>query len=132
MSTKPDHRLGGSHDPCPRTAAGSGVPGSDKPSDPKSLVAATAVTLGCVPSASPANPDHQTTGPDVGPPPVRVISKNALLKRVPLSFPTIWKMMQQNRFPRARVIAGKSVWIESEINDFLATLPLRRYKGDNR
>jgi hypothetical protein len=38
--------------------------------------------------------------------------------------------MQLGRFPRARIIGGKSAWIESEISDFIATLPLRRYKND--
>jgi predicted DNA-binding transcriptional regulator AlpA len=39
-------------------------------------------------------------------------------------------MMQQGRFPRARVIGGKSVWIESEVDDFITALPLRQYKDD--
>jgi len=60
--------------------------------------------------------------------PVSLIFKPELLKRVPLSFPTIWKMMREKRFPPARIIGGKSAWIESEINDFLAGLPLRHYK----
>ena len=90
----------------------------------------TAVTPGCGRSPPPASPDEQTIG--VGPPPIRLICKSELLKRVPLSFPTIWKMMQQNRFPRARVMGGKSVWIEGEVDDFLAALPLRHYKNDRR
>jgi predicted DNA-binding transcriptional regulator AlpA len=76
--------------------------------------------------------NDQTIGPDVGPLPIRLICKSELLKRVPLCFPTIWKMMQQNQFPRARVLGGKSVWIEGEVDDFLAALPLRRYKNDRR
>jgi prophage regulatory protein len=92
----------------------------------------TAVAPDCGPSPLSESPDPHTIGADVGPPPIRLISKSDLLKRVPLSFPTIWKMMQQGRFPRARVIGGKSVWIESEVNDFLAALPLRQYKDDGR
>jgi predicted DNA-binding transcriptional regulator AlpA len=63
-------------------------------------------------------------------PPVRLIFKRELLKRIPLSFPTIWKMMRENRFPRARIIGGKSAWFESEIDHFLASLPVRPYKDD--
>jgi prophage regulatory protein len=66
------------------------------------------------------------------PPPVRLISKKELLRRVGLSFPTVWKMMKAGQFPRARVIGGKTAWIESEVDDFLAALPLRHYKGDQR
>jgi predicted DNA-binding transcriptional regulator AlpA len=36
--------------------------------------------------------------------------------------------MRQDKFPRARVIGGKSFWFEHEIDAFLDTLPLRRYK----
>ncbi len=60
---------------------------------------------------------------------LRLIFKPEVLHRVGLSFPTIWKMMRQGRFPPARIIGDKSAWIESEINDFLAGLPLRRYKS---
>ena len=60
--------------------------------------------------------------------PSRLISKRELLQRVPLSFPTIWKLMRQDKFPRARVIGGKSFWFEQGIDTFLGTLPLRRYK----
>ncbi len=66
----------------------------------------------------------------IGSPPARLIFKPEVLHRVGLSFPTIWKLMQLGRFPRARIIGGKSAWIESEIGDFIATLPLRRYKND--
>jgi predicted DNA-binding transcriptional regulator AlpA len=66
----------------------------------------------------------------VGSPPARLIFKPEVLHRVGLSFPTIWKLMQLGSFPRARIIGGKSAWIESEISDFIATLPLRRYKND--
>jgi predicted DNA-binding transcriptional regulator AlpA len=62
----------------------------------------------------------------VGSPPARLIFKPEVLHRVGLSFPTIWKLMQLGRFPRARIIGGKSAWIESEISDFIATLPLLR------
>src|SRR4051812_34247792 len=57
--------------------------------------------------------------------PVSLIFKRELLKRVPLSFPTIWKMMREGRFPRARIIGGKSAWLESEIDQFLTDLPVR-------
>jgi hypothetical protein len=57
------------------------------PSDARS--AGTAVTRGCGRRPPTADPDDQTIGPDVGQPPIRLICKSELLKRVPLSFPTI-------------------------------------------
>ena len=86
---------------------------------------ATGVAAGC--ERSPPHNESDDTRV-VGP--VRLIFKPEVLHRVGLSFPTIWKMMRLGRFPPARIIGGKSAWIESEINDFLAGLPLRRYKSD--
>jgi predicted DNA-binding transcriptional regulator AlpA len=34
-------------------------------------------------------------------------------------------MMREGRFPRARIIGGKSAWLESEIDQFLTDLPVR-------
>jgi predicted DNA-binding transcriptional regulator AlpA len=36
--------------------------------------------------------------------------------------------MRQGRFPAARVIGGKTFWIETEIDVYIDTLPFRRYK----
>jgi predicted DNA-binding transcriptional regulator AlpA len=60
----------------------------------------------------------------------RLIPKKELLQLVQLSFPTVWKMMIAGQFPRARQIGGKTVWLKSEIDQYLAALPLRPYKGD--
>jgi hypothetical protein len=42
--------------------------------------------------------------------------------------------MRQGRFPRARVAGGgnnsKSVWLSTEIDDWLRRLPVRPLKGD--
>jgi predicted DNA-binding transcriptional regulator AlpA len=81
-------------------------------------------------SSSPDDADDLLTRRAIAPPPVRLIFKRELLQRIGLSFPTIWKMMKQGRFPRARIIGGKSAWIESEVDDFIAALPLRQYKDD--
>jgi len=65
------------------------------------------------------------------PPPVRLLSARQVLDRVPLSYPTIWKMMREGKFPRARKISNRSFWIESEIDAYINGLLLRRLKGDD-
>jgi predicted DNA-binding transcriptional regulator AlpA len=60
----------------------------------------------------------------------RLIYKPELLDRVGLSYTTIWTMMREGRFPRSRVIGGKSAWVEREVAEHLASLPVRRLKGD--
>ena len=61
---------------------------------------------------------------------IRLLSKPQILDRTGLSFPTIWSMMRSGIFPRARVLGGKSVWLEDEVNAFIHSLPVRPYKGD--
>ena len=60
----------------------------------------------------------------------RLIFRREVLRRVGLSYPTIWKMMREGRFPRSRVCGGKSAWLEEEIDTWIEGLPLRRLKGD--
>ena len=60
----------------------------------------------------------------------RLIYKPELLDRVGLSYTTIWTMMREGRFPRSRVIGGKSAWVEREVEQHLTSLPVRRLKGD--
>jgi predicted DNA-binding transcriptional regulator AlpA len=60
-------------------------------------------------------------------PPTKLIFKRQLLERVPLSFTTIWRLTREGKFPRARQIGQRSVWVESEVEAFLQALPLREY-----
>ena len=60
---------------------------------------------------------------------LRLLSKPEVLDKVGVTFPTIWKMMRGGTFPRARVVGGKSAWLESEIDAWIAALPERRYKA---
>jgi predicted DNA-binding transcriptional regulator AlpA len=60
----------------------------------------------------------------------RLLSKREVLAIVGVSYPTIWSMMRANTFPRSRVVGGKSMWLSSEIEAWLAALPVRQLKGD--
>ena len=46
------------------------------------------------------------------------------------SYPTIWSRMRAGTFPRSRVVGGKSMWLLREIEEWMASLPVRRLKGD--
>jgi prophage regulatory protein len=63
-------------------------------------------------------------------PGARLLDRKELLAKVNLTYPTIWKMMREGTFPHSRAIGGKVVWIESEVDDWIARLPLRRLKGE--
>jgi predicted DNA-binding transcriptional regulator AlpA len=64
-----------------------------------------------------------------GPP--RLLSKSDILAITNVSFPTVWAWMRAGTFPRSRVVGGKSMWLSSEIEDWLAALPVRPLKGDD-
>jgi predicted DNA-binding transcriptional regulator AlpA len=63
-------------------------------------------------------------------PPVRLLDKKAILQITNVSFPTVWSWMRMGRFPRSRVVGGKSMWLSSEVDTWLTDLPLRPLKGD--
>jgi len=62
---------------------------------------------------------------------IRLISKPEMLDRIGLSFPTVWKLMTEGKFPRSVVVGAKTAWVESEIEAWIAALPRRRLKGDD-
>jgi predicted DNA-binding transcriptional regulator AlpA len=55
----------------------------------------------------------------------RFIDKRALLLKVPLSYPSIWKRMKRGEFPAPRYDGSKNFWAEDEIDAYLASLPKR-------
>jgi predicted DNA-binding transcriptional regulator AlpA len=63
-----------------------------------------------------------------GPP--RLLSKADILAIANVTFPTIWAWMRAGKFPRSRIVGGKSMWLSTEIEQWLAGLPLRPLKGD--
>lgn len=63
-----------------------------------------------------------------GPP--RLLSKAEVCAIANVSFPTIWSWMRAGTFPRSRVVGGKSAWLSTEVENWLANLPRRALKGD--
>jgi predicted DNA-binding transcriptional regulator AlpA len=64
------------------------------------------------------------------PPAVRLLDKPEICAVANLTYPTIWKMMRAGTFPRGRIVGGKSMWLSTEIDAWLAGLPVRALKGD--
>jgi len=62
--------------------------------------------------------------------PSKLLFKPEVLDRVGRTFPTLWRMMREGKFPRARDVGGQPAWLESEIEDWITALPVRPYKGD--
>jgi prophage regulatory protein len=62
--------------------------------------------------------------------PVRLISREEVVARVGLTYPTIWKWMRAGKFPRSRQNGGRSSWVESEVDLYIVTRPVKPLKGD--
>ena len=70
--------------------------------------------------------------------PTRLLFKREVLKRVGVTYPTVWKWMMAGKFPRSRLLGepgsktAKVAWYEHEIEAWLLGLPLQALKGDGQ
>jgi len=81
----------------------------------------------------PFRPDERNAQAARAPPvrlDARLLSKREVLAIVGVSYPTLWSMMRANTFPRSRKVGSKSMWVSTEIEAWMATLPRCRLKGD--
>ena len=63
--------------------------------------------------------------------PARFIFKPEVLDRVGVSYVSIWQWMRQGKFPRTREVGpGRVAWLESEIDEWFASRPVRRLKNE--
>jgi predicted DNA-binding transcriptional regulator AlpA len=66
---------------------------------------------------------------EVGRKPIRMLSKMEICDRANLTFPTIWEMIRDGKFPAGREVRGRTLWLESEFEDWCNNLPVRKYKA---
>jgi predicted DNA-binding transcriptional regulator AlpA len=64
------------------------------------------------------------------PPDTRLLSKPEVLAIANVTYPTLWAWMRNGTFPRSRVCGGRSMWLSTEVDAWIAGLPIRRLKGD--
>jgi predicted DNA-binding transcriptional regulator AlpA len=63
-------------------------------------------------------------------PSVRLLDKPTVMAVANVSFVTLWMWMRDGKFPRSRIVGGRSMWRSNEIDAWLNDLPLRPLKGD--
>ena len=56
------------------------------------------------------------------------LSKREVLKLIPICPTTLWSWVRKSAFPAPRVIGSKTVWLASEVREWMKTRPLRNYK----
>jgi predicted DNA-binding transcriptional regulator AlpA len=98
----------------------------------QSAAAALKAQTSMSPALREANDSHRVAAGLVPPPAVCLLSKAEVCAVANRSFPTIWKMMRAGTFPRARVSGAKSFWLSTEVENWIAALPIRPLKGDKR
>jgi len=63
------------------------------------------------------------------PPSLVLLSKAQVLRKVPITAPTLWAWVRAGKFPRPRAISpNKTCWIEAEVDAWIRARPLRTYK----
>jgi predicted DNA-binding transcriptional regulator AlpA len=68
--------------------------------------------------------------PPIPTPPLCFIDKAETLRRVSLTYVTVWKLMRDNKFPRSRNLGGKSAWLEHEVEAWIKSRPLVPIKDE--
>jgi predicted DNA-binding transcriptional regulator AlpA len=61
---------------------------------------------------------------------VRLLDKGEVTAIANVTFTTIWSWMRDGKFPRGRIVCGKTQWLSTDIDAWLAALPVRPLKGD--
>jgi predicted DNA-binding transcriptional regulator AlpA len=67
---------------------------------------------------------------EMPPPAVRLMSKHEVCAIVGVSYPSLWTWMRNGSFPRSVIVGGQSKWRSSDIDAWMAQLPVRPLKGD--
>jgi predicted DNA-binding transcriptional regulator AlpA len=59
----------------------------------------------------------------------RLISRKELLERVPLSYPRIWQLIREKKFPEAISLGDRKIaWYEDVIDAWIASRPVAKLK----
>ena len=62
--------------------------------------------------------------------PLVFLSKQQVLRKIPITAPTLWSWVRAGKFPRPRAISdNKTVWVEAEVDAWMRARPLRNYKA---
>jgi prophage regulatory protein len=57
------------------------------------------------------------------------LSKAQVLKKIPVTGPTLWLWVRQGKFPRPRALGpNKTVWLAHEVDTWMQARPFRTYK----
>ena len=65
------------------------------------------------------------------PPSLVFLSKAQVLRKIPITAPTLWSWVRAGKFPRPRAISpNKTVWVAAEVEQWMQSRPVKLYKSD--
>ena len=71
----------------------------------------------------------QANSEEAAEPALVLLSKAQVLKKVPVTEPTLWAWVRAGKFPKPRDISpNKTVWVEAEVDAWIRAQPVRNYK----
>jgi prophage regulatory protein len=72
---------------------------------------------------------NQSNSDAAADPPLVFLTKAQVLKKVPVTGPTLWTWVRQGKFPKPRDISpNKTVWLEADVDAWIRERPTRNYK----
>jgi prophage regulatory protein len=72
---------------------------------------------------------NQANDVEAAPPSLVFLSKQQVLAKIPVTGPTLWAWVRAGKFPRPREISANKIgWVESEVDAWMQSRPLRNYK----
>src|SRR5215469_13184945 len=60
----------------------------------------------------------------------RLILKPVVLYKTSMTYPQVWKLMRDGKFPRSVRLGSRAAWWESEVDAWLDSLQRTSIKGD--
>jgi predicted DNA-binding transcriptional regulator AlpA len=77
---------------------------------------------------APEKPSQRKDAEDEPAKPLAFVSTNDILARIPITRTTLWNWTRAGKFPRPYALGPRTVWLASEVDEFIRTRPMRNYK----
>jgi predicted DNA-binding transcriptional regulator AlpA len=71
-------------------------------------------------------------------PSLKLISRETLLEKIGVTYPTVWAWVRDKHFPAARVLGkdnggkGRIAWVESEVDEWINSRPRQQPKNNSK
>jgi predicted DNA-binding transcriptional regulator AlpA len=59
---------------------------------------------------------------------MQLLSRAEVIAITGVSYPSLWDWMRRGKFPRSREVGGRAMWLATEIDAWIAALPVKALK----